>query len=778
MDPNIDWVGIAPLLAGACDQLDVGEMVQSSAFSLFDAMSAVEVGNPKMDAGARPKVQRVPLAERPLPLDLSPQQLLAWMDRLLRLEATWHVGGALAQTVYSCLQMMQLDRLSANPTVSGYCRALHALCQEVNALVLQGCVCEEEDFMCFATGLPLEEPAEPADAVLAALSAAADAYDSRVAKGGDERNARLSAALLCRIHLRKLLYQAVSRLRGRTKQDLDAAAKCLARAATELAAARASAHLGSPHAHGSGSGGGGGGGGGSGGSEDEEEDDAVWAALGFDPGLNAHLAPPAPPRVVKALSRDDAFDYFERLIEQLTRATRITSVSDFYAMESFVTAFSASRPVAVARSALHLQLAQQATLEQAAAAAGAPAAPPPLTPAQQPWAPSAPMLRAATSCLPPGPDLGEDSDMFTEQALIAVGNWAQAALLNPARHRRRLRRGLDDWAHLYQHAVNADCSDAFGSAALAAGWAWRGPDEYPGPLGPLTAWVERQTARVMATHIAAGFELELYEPRDYAALYWYIDYLHGVIDHDSRLLVASRPTPAAVEAAAKAAAAAPARAKKGGPAGKAPKGLAAPKGLGGGSSGGGSGGGGGSSGDGGAAGGGASVAAVRAGHAADHAQAAHSSALRHLCQGLMHMLVGLTEAGVQALPPLPFNSAAERYEQRFGSFHILTRPEPLAYSHFEAATAMVGAQPSAVLTAAGAALSQKAWCQEWGRVQDKKLPRPVRAFAWLLAHAALPCGGAKVAPFPADGEGLAERVCCSNAACRAPPPPAPDGASG
>jgi hypothetical protein len=60
--------------------------------------------------------------------------------------------------------------------------------------------------------------------------------------------------------------------------------------------------------------------------------------------------------------------------------------------------------------------------------------------------------------------------------------------------------------------------------------------------------------------------------------------------------------------------------------------------------------------------------------------------------------------------------------------------------------------------------SQKAWCQKWRAIQDKQLPRPVRAFAWLLAHAALPCGGAKVAPFPADGEGLAERVCCSNAA--------------
>ena len=46
-------------------------------------------------------------------------------------------------------------------------------------------------------------------------------------------------------------------------------------------------------------------------------------------------------------------------------------------------------------------------------------------------------------------------------------------------------------------------------------------------------------------------------------------------------------------------------------------------------------------------------------------------------------------------------------------------------------------------------------------------------FAWLLLHAALPCGAAKVVLFPDDGEGLADVACCSNAACRPPAPVAP-----
>lgn len=78
--------------------------------------------------------------------------------------------------------------------------------------------------------------------------------------------------------MRKHFYQALLRLRGRTKQDLDAAARHLARAVAELASVRASAGLGAVA---------------------EDAADAAWAELGFDPALNAHLAPPMPPRVCK-----------------------------------------------------------------------------------------------------------------------------------------------------------------------------------------------------------------------------------------------------------------------------------------------------------------------------------------------------------------------------------------------------------------------------------------------------------------------------------------------
>lgn len=54
-DPTVDWVPVAGLLEAASSELEVGQLLHTSVFSLFEAMSAVEIGNPKMDAGESSK---------------------------------------------------------------------------------------------------------------------------------------------------------------------------------------------------------------------------------------------------------------------------------------------------------------------------------------------------------------------------------------------------------------------------------------------------------------------------------------------------------------------------------------------------------------------------------------------------------------------------------------------------------------------------------------------------------------------------------------------------
>ena len=105
---NQAWIPVDRLLDVASKELAVGQLVHVSNFNLFEAMSAVEVGNVKMDSGAQP--QGNALRDYKLETKLSDSQLIRLMDHLLCLEASWHKGSSLAQTVYCSHYMMQQDR--------------------------------------------------------------------------------------------------------------------------------------------------------------------------------------------------------------------------------------------------------------------------------------------------------------------------------------------------------------------------------------------------------------------------------------------------------------------------------------------------------------------------------------------------------------------------------------------------------------------------------------------------------------------------------------------
>lgn len=103
-----------PFLAAVCAGMSVGELLHGETFSLFDSTTAIEIGDAKMDAGFN-RNEEVGTVEELIaggaaPVSLPPRLLLAVMDRLLVLEATWHAGSMLPQTVFTSLYMLQPDR--------------------------------------------------------------------------------------------------------------------------------------------------------------------------------------------------------------------------------------------------------------------------------------------------------------------------------------------------------------------------------------------------------------------------------------------------------------------------------------------------------------------------------------------------------------------------------------------------------------------------------------------------------------------------------------------
>ena len=95
---------------------DVGQLVHLQSFTLFDAMSAIEIMDPRMDTGMLVEdVQK----EFDITKKLSAKQTLGIMDGLVSREMAWISGHSLSQTVYTCIYFHHIQALNdmAMPTL-------------------------------------------------------------------------------------------------------------------------------------------------------------------------------------------------------------------------------------------------------------------------------------------------------------------------------------------------------------------------------------------------------------------------------------------------------------------------------------------------------------------------------------------------------------------------------------------------------------------------------------------------------------------------------------
>ncbi|GFR41695.1 hypothetical protein Agub_g2442 [Astrephomene gubernaculifera] len=783
------WTDVGPLLQAARADMKVGQLLAGEAFSLFEAMSALEAGNPKMDAAAspvadQPNLETLLADPTAAPWDLPTPTLLAVLDQLLAMEASWHCGGSAMQTVYACLYMLKLNRVQEYNTPAAralyaYCRTLQHDCAAIRDVVLCGGVCEEEDINIFTAGIPFEPPVAGPDAALDALEAAiaqatatsaaaaaapangdgasssssssSETTAAAAAAAGSEQEP-LGAQVGWRLQLRravhlglraaiaaepKAVYRAAShfaearQLLGCIRQSSASASKSAAPSSSTSASASAPAPASAAAAA------------------------APALAPGFHLNVNRHLLGPAPPRQVQVKSLDEALSYMEQLMDHLQMAVTVSEhVFNYRSLQLYLWRFARMRPSSVARSLLHSLLlperwqpnpnAAQQQQQQAAAPAessssssannnndtnptadsspssnndvkasggsggrgkggkksgggrsgsssnnnnragqqqsgATSSSSTPQQQQQQParttpaWVPSKEMIAEACQ-VPYKAGLPEDLELFFEQATIAVSNVCQALLMNRCRCRRRLRRCLDDWLNMTHHAANAEETPGLRELCRTAGWRRGRPQ--PGvreeELGPLSMWVEYSTCSAMLHHLLQGFELEVYEPLEYDMIYWYADYLCTcMINAFSAIMErCPLPQPPKLPSPAAQAASGPAGGRglgRGGLGGRGPKGAGAA----------------------------AAAAEAEAARAAAVARFEKEQqllrydileveALQRLCQGMLRLMAGLRLAGSVPEPrtPLPFNSKAQRFDQRFASFGALLRPPPLSYDDY------------------------------------------------------------------------------------------------
>ena len=63
---------------------------------------------------------------------------------------------------------------------------------------------------------------------------------------------------------------------------------------------------------------------------------------------------------------------------------------------------------------------------------------------------------------------------------------------------------------------------------------------------------------------------------------------------------------------------------------------------------------------------------------------------RTMCQATVKLCLGLERAGRLVPPAAPFNTAEQRYNQRFGVFAQIYKPEPVSYEQYQTAVGEPG----------------------------------------------------------------------------------------
>lgn len=103
--------------------MHVGRVLRSPYFGLYDAMTALEVGNPKMDPGVRmPGLAdaKAGIAETHARTSaLSTGTVRNILCEILRAEATWLSGAGLGQTLFTCLWLHRPSEI-ADPALRAY----------------------------------------------------------------------------------------------------------------------------------------------------------------------------------------------------------------------------------------------------------------------------------------------------------------------------------------------------------------------------------------------------------------------------------------------------------------------------------------------------------------------------------------------------------------------------------------------------------------------------------------------------------------------------------
>ncbi|XP_078490210.1 LOW QUALITY PROTEIN: N-alpha-acetyltransferase 35, NatC auxiliary subunit-like [Ciona intestinalis] len=492
------WVDVTQPFSEACEGLKMGELVHEPNFGLYEAMSAIEMMDPKMDAGmlggqAKRQVSsfKERIAEGSIKLNnLTPCELISVMDVCQTCILSWLEGQSLAQTVFTCLYLHETD-LIQDRILKAYCIGVLKLCHLIKEKVFKANVFEEEDFQTLTYGFKFANSLTQMR-VVGMLKEGEDEVGRmiRVSKSQQSKSddATSLQAVLARLKFLRLFIQLLAPFGDKEKEVLQANRKLFNQLSEQLDIIDKTTGLGLPTTT----------------SEDGHE-----ISFGFEPLVNQRLLPPTFPRYTKLRGKDEISTCYKDMITRLLSVIDMTTLTSFQSILDFVVDFSHNEPTVLARSIVQITFMPEyrkifgnQQLGEALRDSVRVFNSPPSLSNKFPSVLHHPQVR---SCL----------DAFLTKAARAMGKLVQAYGHNYARQREKLSAVLEDLGMLQDEADK--CDQDINSLMHAID-----PNAGKSHLTCIGSWTLYHTLRVMIQYVLSGFHLQLYSDHEYHYIYWYL----------------------------------------------------------------------------------------------------------------------------------------------------------------------------------------------------------------------------------------------------------------
>ncbi|RZF44671.1 hypothetical protein LSTR_LSTR000623 [Laodelphax striatellus] len=497
---SYSWENITEDFFNAVKDLELGELLHDELFGLFEAMSAIEMMDPKMDAGmlcnrgnkaAMTFDQAVDCGQLKLQ-GLTFSEQISIVDSTLACLVSWLEGHSLVQTVFTNLYLHKPHFIQDRP-LKAFCICIYKIVDLIKDFVNRGFVFEEEDFQPTVYGYRLL-PDVPEQKAVAMLREVEDELGRRLRSKPPPEPEELNEfddclALHARIRFTRLFYQSLSVLNKRENQggNLGECQKLLTTCAEAIPLLSKTVDRGAPPI--------------------ESDDSHGPIAIGFDPLVNQRLLPPTFPRYTRIKTREEAYRYLDDLIARLKQACKIVNCTSFHSALDMFIEMSRSNPCIVSRSVMQLLYTPQSNKSQVEA----------LREAARTFI--CPPALSHKSTLLNNPQAKEYVDSFLNHCVMPFGNLIQLCGHNRARQRDKLAHLLEEFATLQDEAERVDVF--LHNLSLKS--------ESPRPhLACFGTWVLYPLLRIMIMFLLSGFELELYSTHEYPYIFWYLyEFLYG-----------------------------------------------------------------------------------------------------------------------------------------------------------------------------------------------------------------------------------------------------------